>query len=41
VQFSLGEGMDIGEDIGSGVDFTYPLPFKFTGEIEKVTFDLR
>ncbi len=38
---SIGEGMDIGEDAGSPVDFTYKLPFKFTGKIEKVTFDLK
>lgn len=41
VQFSLGEGVDIGMDIGSAVDFTYQLPFKFGGEIEKVTVDLK
>ena len=41
LQISLGEGMDIGEDVGSAVDFTYKLPFKFTGNIEKVTFDLK
>ena len=28
-------------DGGSAVDFTYKLPFKFTGKIEKVTFDLK
>ena len=38
---SIGEGMDIGEDVGSPVDFTYKLPFAFTGRIEKVTFDLK
>ena len=38
---SIGEGMDIGEDAGSPVDFTYKLPFKFTGRIEKVTFNLK
>ncbi len=27
-------------DVGSPVDFTYKLPFKFTGKIEKVTIDL-
>jgi arylsulfatase len=37
---SIGEGMDIGEDVGSPVDFTYKPPFKFTGTIDKVTFDL-
>ena len=41
LQISLGEGMDIGEDVGSAVDFTYKLPFKFTGKIEKVTFELK
>lgn len=39
-QFTLGEGLDIGMDIGSAVDFTYKLPFKFTGTIEKVEIDL-
>lgn len=41
LQFSLGEGLDIGEDVGSAVDFTYPLPFKFSGTIEKVVVDLK
>ena len=36
VQFSLGEGMDIGMDHGSAVDFTYQLPFEFTGTINDV-----
>jgi arylsulfatase len=40
MQFSLGEGLDIGLDGGSAVDFTYKLPFKFTGTIEKVEIDL-
>ncbi len=39
-QISLGEGLDIGEDVGSAVDYTYKLPFKFTGTIDKVTVDL-
>lgn len=39
--FSLGEGLDIGMDLGSAVDFTYKLPFKFTGKIEKVVIDLK
>jgi arylsulfatase len=38
---SIGEGLDIGEDVGSPVDFTYKLPFKFTGQIDKVTFELK
>ena len=37
---SLGEGLDVGTDLGSAVDFTYKLPFSFTGKIEKVTFEL-
>jgi arylsulfatase len=41
IQFSLGEGLDIGEDVGSPVDFTYKLPFKFTGKIDKVTVELK
>jgi len=39
-QLSIGEGLDIGEDVGSAVDFTYKPPFKFTGKIDKVTVDL-
>jgi arylsulfatase len=41
LQFSLGEGMDIGMDVGSPVDFTYTLPFAFTGKIAKVTVELK
>ena len=40
IQFSLGEGLDVGMDIGSPIDFTYDLPFAFTGKIEKVTIGL-
>jgi arylsulfatase len=40
VQFSLGEGLDVGMDVGSAVDFTYQLPFAFTGRIEKVNVQL-
>jgi arylsulfatase A-like enzyme len=40
-QISLGEGFDVGMDVGSAVDFTYQPPFAFTGEIERVTVDLR
>jgi arylsulfatase A-like enzyme len=32
--------LDIGMDGGSPVDFTYQLPFAFTGTIEKVTIEL-
>jgi arylsulfatase len=41
IQFSLGEGLDVGMDVGSPVDFTYQLPFAFTGKIAKVTIQLR
>jgi arylsulfatase len=41
LQISLGEGMDIGMDIGSAVDFTYKLPFTFTGTIDKMTIELK
>ncbi|HEY1801543.1 MAG TPA: arylsulfatase [Terriglobales bacterium] len=41
VQFSLGEGVDIGQDIGSPIDFTYQLPFEFTGKIGQVTIELK
>lgn len=40
-KFSLGEGLDIGTDLGSGIDFTYRPPFSFTGTIEKVTIELK
>ena len=39
-QFSLGEGFDVGMDYGSAVDFTYQLPFEFTGTIEEVRVEL-
>jgi arylsulfatase len=41
IQFTIGEGLDIGMDSGSPVDFTYPLPFAFTGTIDKVTIELK
>jgi len=41
LQISLGEGLDIGMDVGSAVDFTYKPPFAFTGRIEKVTIELK
>jgi arylsulfatase A-like enzyme len=41
LQISLGEGMDIGLDVGSPVDFTYKMPFRFTGKIEQVTIELK
>lgn len=41
ITFSLGEGLDIGMDVGSPIDFTYDLPFAFTGKIDKVEIELR
>lgn len=41
IQFSICEGLDIAMDCGSAVDFTYQLPFAFTGKIEKVEVALR
>ncbi len=41
IQFSLGEGLDVGCDIGSPVDFTYELPFAFAGKIENVRIELK
>lgn len=41
IQMSLSEGLDIGVDNGSTVDFTYKPPFAFTGKIEKVTVELK
>ncbi len=41
IAFSLGEGVDIGMDVGSPVDFTYELPFAFAGTIEKVEVELK
>jgi arylsulfatase len=35
------DGLDIGCDTGSPVDFTYEMPFAFTGKIEKVTVELK
>jgi arylsulfatase len=40
-KMSICEGLDIGMDVGSPVDFTYNPPFKFTGNIEKVTYELK
>ncbi|HTF20533.1 MAG TPA: sulfatase-like hydrolase/transferase [Chryseolinea sp.] len=41
IQFSITEGLDVGMDIGSAIDFTYKLPFAYPGKIEKVTIDLK
>ena len=39
--FYLTAETDIGEDVGPPVDFTYNPPFKFTGKIEQVTYELK
>jgi arylsulfatase len=41
LQISIGEGLDVGMDVGSPVDVTYKPPFAFTGKIEKVTVELK
>jgi hypothetical protein len=41
LQISLSEGLDVGMDVGSAVDFTYALPFAFTGTVEKVTIEVK
>ena len=41
IQLTLGEGLDVGMDIGSPVDFTYEMPFAFTGKIERVEIELK
>ncbi|MCP2371215.1 arylsulfatase [Agromyces terreus] len=40
IQFALGEGLDIGMDTGSPIDFTYQMPFAYTGTIHSVRIDL-
>ncbi len=37
---SIDETFDIGLDTRSGVDFSYDLPFRFTGTIDKLTYKL-
>jgi arylsulfatase len=37
---SLDESMDIGMDTRTGVDSSYALPFKFTGTIDKLTYNI-
>ena len=41
IRLSLDETLDIGEDTGTPVSEDYQPPFKFTGEIEKVTVQLK
>jgi arylsulfatase len=39
-RLSVDEGIDCGEDTGTPVTENYQIPFKFNGEIKKVTLDL-
>lgn len=41
MRISLDETLDCGEDTGTPVSEDYKVPFKFTGEIEKVTVELK
>ena len=41
IRIALDETLDIGEDTGTPVNLNYDVPFKFTGELGKVTIDLK
>ncbi len=41
VRISADETLDIGEDTGTPIDREYTVPFRFTGDIEKVVIDLK
>jgi arylsulfatase len=41
VQFSIVEGVDVGQDGGSPVDWTYKMPFKFTGRVDQVNVAIK
>lgn len=41
IQIGLGEGLDVGMDTGTTIDFTYRLPFRFTGRIRKIAIELK
>ena len=41
IRISLDETLHIGEDTGTLVSEDYKVPFRFTGEIEKVTLELK
>ena len=40
-RYSLDESQDIGMDEGTAVDFSYKPPFRFTGQIHKMTVELK
>jgi arylsulfatase len=39
--YAAGETLDVGSDLGSSVSLEYKSPYRFTGEIEKVTVELK
>ena len=39
--FSADEGADVGTDEGTAVSASYAVPFKFNGNIKKVTIELQ
>jgi arylsulfatase len=39
--YAAGETLDVGSDLGSPVSLEYKSPNRFTGEIEKVTVELK
>ena len=39
-RITLDEGLDCGEDTGTPVSEDYHVPFKFTGDLNKVVIDL-
>jgi hypothetical protein len=42
LRFSLDETWDVGEDTGTPVEFNvYDVPFKFNGQLNKLTVDLK
>jgi arylsulfatase len=41
IRYALDEGLDVGEDTGTPVNLDYDVPYRFTGEIDKVTIDLK
>jgi arylsulfatase len=40
LRFSIDETFDVGEDTGTPANLAYDVPFKFTGQIEKVVINL-
>jgi arylsulfatase len=40
LRFSIDETFDVGEDTGTPANLSYDVPFKFTGQIEKVVINL-